>query len=120
MASLFQGDVESHEFFNIVCAPANMSLGQKTTFKGNEGGRDITYTPSTALQSLLTPSSNITNIAILIPGGGEPDVKELEALGKYDGVICATPECFPAEKSEARLFYAAPNTEDLRSILQLL
>ncbi len=81
-------------FVNVVCAPAGLSLGQRFTLKidrrlGHVQTRpDVVYEPETALVGYYT--LGCFNVAITSPFPA-PSPHELQALAKYDLVICPRP-----------------------------
>jgi hypothetical protein len=70
---------------NIVCAPPNLLLGSVFKVEGSE-----VYKPQTALSGCWTAGTR--NIAITEIKPKAPEPNEVEALKKYDLVLCPTEE----------------------------
>jgi hypothetical protein len=87
--NLFDGEL-TEKYVNVVCAPVGYLLGAPTTgvdFAGKKGDPGVVYQPQTALAGLHT--AGVPNVAItLAPVGRDEHDHEIQALKRYDLVLC--------------------------------
>jgi hypothetical protein len=129
--SCFTGEIQE-PYVNVVCAPPGLMLGtskkasdmqlsphEMARFTGaprppipqDQRDEEI-YTPQTALVGLRT--EGVRNIAITAAIPTPPDEHEIEALKKYDQVLCATLEdAVELAKLDVPASYGAPTAESL-------